>query len=294
MRSLLVLLAACGTAPVATDAVFGLQVDAVVVGGSSGSALKVTVSAPADTPWTATPPEATNLTFSDAEERVERLGDRAVTTRTYPFKGRPGPYVISPICATVTGSDDPPACSMPLYIDVGVKPDRSAMADIAEPSGTWPAVPWAWVFGGLALAGLVGAYGLRSWQRRPEPEVAAVPTEPPHLAAIRQWEAIRDDATLSDFDKALGLSEVFRAYAEAALSFPARAYTTTETLAHLASLDALPKMNVPRARRLLRATDRVKYAEAAPGSHFFDDLEADLHAFIDQTRPHSWETEVKA
>ena len=53
----------------------------------------------------------------------------------------------------------------------------------------------------------------------------------------------------------------------------------------------LPEGNMARARRLLRATDRVKYAELRPGQDFFEDLEADLRAFVGSTRPRTWEDE---
>ena len=56
----------------------------------------------------------------------------------------------------------------------------------------------------------------------------------------------------------------------------------------------LPKGNVPRAKKLLRATDLVKYAEVSPESDFFDDMDADLRAFVGSTRPRSWSEEGNA
>ena len=47
----------------------------------------------------------------------------------------------------------------------------------------------------------------------------------------------------------------------------------------------LPRTNLPRAKRLLRATDRVKYAEVPPDERFFAELEDDLRGFIDATKP---------
>lgn len=288
--ALAILLAACGTpdAPVATQAVYGLSVDAVVDTVGSQRVVRVQVSAPADATWQMTEPTAKDLVLGAPEERVERLGDRIVTTRTYGLQGPPGSYVVDPICAQEPGSDDPPACAPPIYVDLGAQPDRTGMADIVEPAATWPLPSWP-TLAGLVL-GLLAMVGGASWwwRKRPEPELAPVPEEPAHVLAIRKWEALRANPNVSDFDKALGLSEIFRTYTAATLDFPADAWSTSQILAHLEGMNSLPKLNVPRARRLLRATDRVKYAEARPGEHFFDDLEADLHAFIDQTRPRSF------
>ena len=93
-------------------------------------------------------------------------------------------------------------------------------------------------------------------------------------------------------DKAKALSSIFRDYAEAVLSFPASAWTTTEILEKMRSMSHLAEGNVPRARRLLRATDKVKYAEHRPGEDFFEDLDADLRAFVGSTRPHAWKPDA--
>src|SRR5690606_19878631 len=93
---------------------------------------------------------------------------------------------------------------------------------------------------------------------------------------------------LSDLDRAHALSEITRTYIEAVLRFPATKWSTTETLAHLGRLTALPQGNVPRVRRLLRATDRVKYAGDTPEHALLEEWDADLRALIDATRPRSW------
>ena len=121
---------------------------------------------------------------------------------------------------------------------------------------------------------------------RPVPEV---PAEPPDTVAIRAWEAVRADEALDDERKAQALSRIFRDYTEAALGIPAVAWTTTEILGHLGRMANLPEGNVPRARRLLRATDLVKFAEKKPGTDFFEDLDADLRAFVGSTRPTRWD-----
>ncbi|HMV70485.1 MAG TPA: hypothetical protein PKA64_26830 [Myxococcota bacterium] len=123
---------------------------------------------------------------------------------------------------------------------------------------------------------------------RPAPVIVA-PPEAPHLAALRRWEAVRADPSLDDHARALALSEIFRDYVEATLSFAARALSTTEILRHLEQLTFLPRENLPRAKRLLRATDRVKYADDQPGTDLFEELDSDLRAFVESTRPKSWD-----
>lgn len=293
MRTLLLVLTACGTPPPpdAVELPEGVQITASLESRGPDPELVVTVSAPDDQAWTLPEPTHEQLDFLDRDERTEHVAGRTLTRRRWVVNGPPGGHRIDGLCVQVAGSAEPPPCADVLWADVGVKPKRDAMADIVEPAPVRPPLPWAWIAGGTAL--LAATAGALRWRRRAD--AAAVeepaPAEPPHLAAIRRWEALRDDPSLSDFDKAVGLSEVFRTYAEASLGFPARAYTTTQTLAHLASLDALPKLNVPRARRLLMATDRVKYAEEPPGDSFFEQLESDLHGFIDATRPRGWDTE---
>jgi hypothetical protein len=283
---LLALLAACGTdvaapAPEALPA----RVETWVEADERGMVLFTQVTVPTESSWTLDEPVLEGLRLTPQPERTEAVGPSRVVTRSWSVRGAPGNYVLPPLCLAVGGAA--PVCGDTLYLDVGTRPDRSQRADIAEPAATWPELPWALMVGAaLAVAiALAGAADL--WRRRPRPVAPPIPEEPPHVAAIRRWRAVRDDPTLSNEQKALALSEIFRAYVEVTLSVPARAWSTTETLDHLERLPALARLNVPRARRLLRATDRVKYAEARPGGSFFEELEADLHAFVDATRPRS-------
>lgn len=286
MRTLLVLLAACGDpAPEGLPASLDPAIEAWVSGGKAGLELHVRTTAPAGVQAWIDEPEVPPLRLTPGDPRIENAGDHVLTTRTWTLRGAPGSHVVPPLCLHVDGSTERAPCTQPIYVDLGTKPDRSGMIDISDPAATLPAIPWSQLgllVGGLGLLG-AGAWGL--WRRRPGPRVAPVPEEPPHIAAIRRWEALRDDPSLTPEQKAAGLSEIFRAYTEVVLAFPARAFTTTEILAHLEGLPALARTNLPRAKRLLRATDRVKYAEAQPGGGFFDELEADLHAFVDATRP---------
>jgi len=242
-------------------------------------------------------PVATGLEFTaDGAPSFERLGDHEVLRQRYVFSGQPGMYEIPPLVATWTGPDGTEAQDQTdaLWVDLGVEaPPVGELADIVEPSPVWT-IPWTPILavGGavvLSVAGLVVAFA-RPRRRREE----VVELEPPDVIAIRGWEAVRSDASLSDEEKAEALSRLFREYVEAVLAFEATAWTTTEIMGRLRDLGHLPEGNVPRARRLLRATDRVKFAEYAPGADMFDDLDSDLRAFVGSTRPTAWRTDQEA
>lgn len=236
-------------------------------------------------------PVVPGLTLQPVGDPVtERVGRREVVTQRYRFSGQ-GSHEIPALEARWQGGQEEPvtSSSTPLWVDLGVEPPRPGeLADIQEPERVWT-VPWGPVLavggvGGLMIAGLWLA--LRGARYKP---VAQAPPEPPDLAALRRWDAIRVDASLSDEDKAKALSLLFREYTEAVLGFPATSWTTTEILQQLRQLAHLPQGNVPRAKRLLQATDRVKYADARVGNDLFEELDADLRAFVSSTRPQRWE-----
>lgn len=235
-------------------------------------------------------PEVKGLEFREHESRSERIGDREVVTHRFGFSGRKGSYEIGSLVATWRGeAGEVEATGSPVFVDLGVAAPREAEPeDIVEPEPI-RVIPWAAV-GGIGLgaavlgAGLYVAFG--ATRRRP---VAAAPPERPDVVALRAWTVVRADPALSDHDKALQLSRIFREYTEEVLKFPATAWTTTETVDHLAAMRHLPEGNVPRAKRLLRATDRVKFAEHQPGVDFFEELDADLRAFVGTTAPRTWQ-----
>lgn len=244
-----------------------------------------------ETPAAITPqlavPEIPDVTFSlVGEPTSEVVGDHRITTARLRADTPTGRFALGPFLASGTTEDGPfSAPSGVVYVDVGVDPLQIGdIADIAEPAAVWT-VPVGPILAGVGVVGLVVA-GLAVALRRARPTpLAEVAAEPPDIVALRAWKAVRHDPALDDFQKALALSRIFRDYAEAALNFPASKWTTSETLDYLGALPHLEEGNLPRARRLLRATDRVKYAEEAPGTDLFEDLDADLRAFVSSTRP---------
>ena len=234
-------------------------------------------------------PTAEGLTFEpDGPPTMEALGPRDVVTQSYVFKGRPGHYEVPPLVATWSshnGSDEVTAESLSLFFDIEVDPlSVGPLADIEEPAAL-RSFPWVPVvsIGAVFAVGLLVAFWPRG--RREEEEAAPLP---PHAVALAAWEAVRANPDLSDEDRARELSVIFRTYAEDALHFEASAWTTSEILVHLRGLEQLPDGNVPRAKRMLRATDKIKYAEERPTGELIEELDADLRAFIDATRPRVW------
>lgn len=296
MTPLLLALLACGTSVPGAAVLEPVTVSMWLDGDPSagGGALVVQTSFDAAGELVPPVPVADGLTFeADGPPAVERLGDHRVMRQRYVFRGKKGSYEIPPLVATWEASDgeEVQAETAAVWVDLGVEaPDVGELADIVEPSEVW-SIPWTPLLavggaGALFLGGVAFAFA----RPRREREVKAV-AEPPDLVAIRAWEAVRSDESLDPEAKAEALSRIFRVYVEGVLAFPATAWTTTEILGRLAGMGHLPEGNVPRAKRLLRATDRVKFAEAVPGADLFDDLDSDLRAFVGSTRPTAWREE---
>jgi len=300
MTPALLLLIACGSPGLPSD---GLTDDVTVslwldgVPTKSGGALVVQTSFRADGELEPPIPVAQGLAFEpDGAPSFERFGDHEVVEQRYIFRGKPGMYEIPPLLATWSGPDgtEEQDATDALWVDLGVEPPEvGELADIVEPPAVW-SIPWTPILAVsgamvLALGGLLVAFA----RPRRERQQVAVP-EAPDIVAIRTWEAVRDDDGLTEEQKAEALSRLFRVYVESVLAFEATAWTTTEIMARLRDLGHLPEGNVPRAKRLLRATDRVKFAEHRPDADLFDDLDADLRAFIGSTRPTAWRTDQEA
>ena len=285
---LIVALFACAAPPEALEVDANeLEIATALVGAPTqrGGTLRVHAEGPLDTPWTISAPSSAGLTFTETEDRTETIGPRRVRTQTYDFKGNAGQHLLEHVCAT--SGNATPVCASPLYIDMGIAPDREQLIDIDDPSAVRAAPSWQTLAAVGGLLALMGGGLFVAFRRRPEPIVTAVPPEPADQVAIRRWEAIRADVGLSDYEKTVALSHVFREYVQASLRFGALGWTTTEILTHLRGLAFLRREDVGRAKRLLRATDLVKFADRRPDTDFFEPLDSDLRAFVNNTRPRS-------
>jgi hypothetical protein len=228
--------------------------------------LPVPTSATADDAWTTEP------------LRTERAAGRVRLTQRHVLSGPAGSRVIEPVCV------DDALCSDALYVDLGPATPPAGMQDIVEPSP--PPAPWPW--GTIAAFTAVSGIAIGAWRRWRRPVVAAPatgPDDPAHVVALRRWEALRADPSLDDEARALALSELFRDYLAASLHIPARSLSTSEVLRALGGRAALRDGHLQGAERLLRATDRIKYAEDRPGADKFGIFDEDLRAFIGATRP---------
>ena len=210
--------------------------------------------------------------------RREQAGSRVRLTQRHVLSGPAGSRVLEPLCVDAT------LCSDALYLDLGPAQAPTGMQDIVEPAP--PAAPWPWkplaaIAGGLGL----GALLWRLWRRRPVAAAPERPDDPPHVVALRRWDALRADASLDDEARALALSELFRDYLSGSLQIPARSLSTSEVLSALGGRVALREEHLRGAERLLRATDRIKYAEDRPGADKFVVFDEDLRAFLQATRP---------
>jgi hypothetical protein len=282
-------LAACGPASTPAEPEAEPTEDVVVstrLGGAnpSGGELAVIVDAWSDVTFTLTAPEPGDVTFEELDTKSEDVGGRQAFTAKYRWSASPGPHTLAPFCAEwKRGDQSGRVCSEPLWVDVGAPADRAQMADIAEPEPVGGVPKWAWFAAGAAV--LVGAGWAFASRSAPADAGPAAPPIPPDEQALGRWAVVRQDTTITDEERALALSLIFREYAEAVLHFPATRWTTSETLQHLEQLSLLAADNVPRARRLLRATDRIKYAGDTPRSRLFDELDGDLRSFVTATRP---------
>ena len=249
---------------------------------AAGGTVTAQFQGPSGTELSIAPPQSTGLTFEPTgEPRIELVGEQTVLTQSWTFTGSKGNYIIQGP-AGMWGEGEP-VSALPLFIDVGVAaPREGELMDIVDPTEVRPfPVVTAVVVGSsalLILAGLVFAF-------RPRKALPPAPPVPPDVAALRAWDAAKRDASLDENARALAISSIFRTYTEAVLAFPATSWTTSEILGYLGGLEHLSQSNLPRAKELLRATDRVKFADADATDALFERLGADLEAFIESTRP---------
>lgn len=274
-----------------------VAIEVFLDGAPSGSGGKLTVQAAYDPSGEVRVPRPVGegLTFeAEGGPTLESLGGRDVVTQRYVFRAKKGSYEVSPLVAVWTDSEGVAheAKSGSVFVDVGVEaPAVGELFDIVDPPAV-RRIPWIPVLsvGALFLGGLLLAFG----RPRRRKEAVQAPPIPPDVAALQAWDAVRADGSLSDEDKARELSVIFRAYVESVLNFEATAWTTSEIVAHLRTLVQLPEGNTPRARRLLRATDRIKFAGERPTGELVADLDTDLRSFVSATRPSAWRVDPVA
>jgi hypothetical protein len=280
MTALLLACEAADAPVVATEPTMAATVRAAKVAADQPVELTVRGSAPPG--WTlqlgAPSSEGLEVTASDPAQEGSHVSQRFTLT------GPPDSYVINLAPGHATGPDGaarelPMA---PIFVDIGVEgPSGGPMADLL-PVPAERDLPWVWMGAGIGAAALLGA-GLYALRRR-RPPLPPAPPDPAHVVARRAWDEARR-AGLDDHALALRLSAILRTYFDQAIGFPASARTTREILAHLQDAGTLDAAHRGRARHILDATDRLKFAREGGGAGFFEALDDDFAAVLDATRP---------
>ncbi len=193
--------------------------------------------------------------------------------QAWELRGDDGSYVV-----TVT---PPQGESVRLFVDIGVEgPKAGELADLL------PVVPesapvWPYVAGGILLAALVAATAYAAYRRLKKPPPPPIP-DPPHVVAQRAWDALRRREDLPPEEVARQMSEIFRTWLAAAYGFPAPRRTTREIVDNLAG--SLTALELDATRRLLTATDLVKFAERNEHADLFSRLDDDFRNLVRPVR----------
>jgi hypothetical protein len=195
------------------------------------------------------------------------------TTEIWEIRAKDGSYVVT--------ATDAAGGVTKLYVDVGVSgPTGGPMDGLAAlpppPPSRWAYYLTALVFG---LLGFAVARFVRGKLKKPAPP--PIP-DPPHVIAIRAWGVLRERHDLDDEALARLMSEVFRNFLDATQPFPATKRTTKEIVDNLAS--TLTAAELQAARRLLMATDMVKFATRAERANLFEQLDGDFSLLVSARR----------
>lgn len=198
----------------------------------------------------------------------------ASTPETWALSGADGSYIVT---VTEAGTAAPTR----LFLDIGVKgPTGGEMDDLLSPPPPPPPL-WPWVVAGTAALALVVAgsvWALRRFAPPPPPP----PALPPHEAARRAWNLLRERADLAPPEVAAEMSTIFRTWIGAAWGLPAPQRTRREILDSLAGMFTAAELD--SARRLLSATDLVKFAERSQHANLFETLDQDFQSVVKPVR----------
>ena len=217
----------------------------------------------------------------EAVVEEEAFGEQA--SFRYGLSGPEGSYVIEPQAIAFSGpqGQEIERETPRLFVDIGEGAPSSSLEGLfelpPEPERHWPRRLIAVLVGLLLLAG-----GILLWRRRPRKETPTDPPVPADQEALKAWSDVYGRTDLDDHARALLLSQIYRRYLERVFELPASAFTTAEVLrAVRADLD---DEQWGQSRRLLHATDRIKYARRGGGIALFQALDQDFRELISGTR----------
>lgn len=281
------LLVGCGSTPALPPLApppVDVEVDVAHTVVESGAPVEVDVTVWASDGWALSPATPVAEGLRVVERSVDGpvvVGDRTRTTTTWELTGADGPYVVvvPPVEARGPGDQSRTLEPAPVFVDIGTPPpaldglvDVEAIPEAAEP-------PVAWIVAGGTVGvlglGLVAVALVLVARSKPAPR-----PEPAEVVARTAWSAARRDVA-DDHALALALSQIFRRFLQAVTGFPTLSRTTRELVTFLETEDLLDAELRQRSRRVLDATDRLKFAREGGGDAFFDALEQDFLAVVD-------------
>jgi len=230
--------------------------------------------------WSAevTPPLVDGLIFEPVPMQVSETFGRRTATFEFHLEGEDGAYVIPSFTVAVERGDESLVNETPtLFFDVGSSRFSSDLMGLST-APPRPESPWPKRLGLAAIIviaiGLIVA--LYRWlkQRAAQPK----PLPPEDEEALLAWELVCGDSSLTDHERALALSRIFRRYLERRFLFGASAMTSSEVLSYSAEVDFTG--DISDVERLLSATDLIKFAGRRGGVQLFTDLGTELVEFI--------------
>lgn len=210
-------------------------------------------------------------------------GGRVHTIQRFAIGGPDGSYIVGLGEIEAQGAGDAVRTIEvpPVFVDIGVEPPVAGdVGDLlpAPPPPEPPLWPWVAAASGIVLAGGV-AWWLMWHRGRDKP---LPPPVPAHIVAREAWARARA-AEQDENSLAQALSGILRVYLEDISGWPASARTTREIDGWLAHEKLLDLSHRQQARRILDATDRLKYAREGGGQGFFEQLDVDFEAVIAAT-----------
>jgi hypothetical protein len=218
----------------------------------------------------------------EAEVMETEAGERE--THRFLLSGPDGSYVLEPMAFSFSKADGQSMTreSARLFFDIGPQGLRSELEGLVElPAAKENPWPKRLFWSGVAVLLLMVA--LFFWWRRPREPAPALPVISPEEEALAAWAAAWNSAHLDDHGRALALSQIYRRYLERVFLLPASAFTSFEVLDALR--DSLSERHFGQSKRLLGATDRIKYARRGGGRALFESLDADFRELIEAIRP---------
>jgi len=268
----------------APDIAVEMEVESKKVNATEEVILELRLTSLGD--WSAEPFELRfeDLALEEISAEVLDLLEGEQAVYRYAVSGDVGSHVLEPQSFSFKSNTGEVVerNSPTIFVDIGVDGPLSELLGLASlppaKDSPWPGrIKWALC---LLLLSLGLWWLLLKRSRKSLPQAPPVPADKEALAA---WAAVGAQAHLDDHTGALARSQIFRRYLERVFSLPASAFTSAEILSVLRA--SLSDVHLEQSQRLLKATDRIKYARRGGGVALFESLDSDFRELIEETRP---------